>query len=783
MSLSNDEVVQSLMATMDSINKQLASERKERKEEKMKSDAKITELQQELEKVKTKKGSSDTQEIMKKNSELEEQNQSLIERNKILEKDIIDKTNEYQNMKEQKNRAKEKQKELEEKNAKLENDINVEKKKCEDLISQFNTLKTQYLIDANMKDKSKDRIEELEKIVKEKEEEIKKINEELEKQKNTNNDLLDYIRREKTKKLEEMEQKNEQKKEEEEKKKKEMEEKEKEDKEKKEKEDKEKKEKEDNFPLIKDQEQIKLLTEIICDFIFKMVNSQYYLSVFDLINESTCNYDLLDFFSKQNPFDNNCIDDYLFKFFNNMQSYLKIKGDNSNINDLLSQKTFKLGVEKTNVELLKKISKLNIGTEKNILEIFKERKENFFKSLNISLDLFKKKYMVDLKKKTTIIESDRPDFLKEGKDEKKELIININEINMFKFYSLLKYQIRNITPKLTSLSIITSSPNIYIIYDICLYCQNLKSLSIEYTFDENLYDNNINISILSETIPFLLNSLKNLNSLTLKNLPIESKLLNDLKTSLLDTNLNYLCLNNSGISKENFEILYPYFKGNLKLRELDLSNHNSNLPEILNNSIFSGDNNILSLNLSQNKLNDNDIKLLSDIIVNNKKLIKLNISKNKLSQLSCSTLGYALKKSSLEIINLSDCGINGETLLFLINSKGSNTFKKLYLDYNDIGDVGLMMLSQFIKNSTKLDTISLKKVNGNDMALVPLINMVLLSKSPLKLINIEENIMNEVIINDIIKNNQKYNEKGIVFTVSASCFKDNSNQYNCLLVI
>ena len=123
MSLSNDEVVQSLMATMDSINKQLASERKERKEEKMKSDAKITELQQELEKVKTKKGSSDTQEIMKKNSELEEQNQSLIERNKILEKDIIDKTNEYQNMKEQKNRAKEKQKELEEKNAKLENDI------------------------------------------------------------------------------------------------------------------------------------------------------------------------------------------------------------------------------------------------------------------------------------------------------------------------------------------------------------------------------------------------------------------------------------------------------------------------------------------------------------------------------------------------------------------------------------------------------------------------------------------------------------------------------------
>ena len=44
MSLSNDEVVQSLMATMDSINKQLANERKERKEEKKASDEKIAEV-------------------------------------------------------------------------------------------------------------------------------------------------------------------------------------------------------------------------------------------------------------------------------------------------------------------------------------------------------------------------------------------------------------------------------------------------------------------------------------------------------------------------------------------------------------------------------------------------------------------------------------------------------------------------------------------------------------------------------------------------------------------
>ena len=93
------------------------------------------------------------------------------------------------------------------------------------------------------------------------------------------------------------------------------------------------------------------------------------------------------------------------------------------------------------------------------------------------------------------------------------------------------------------------------------------------------------------------------------------------------------------------------------------------------------------------------------------------------------------------------------------------------------------MLSQFIKNSTKLDTISLKKVNGTEMGFSTIVSIILLSKCPLKLINLDENEINEKIIDDIIKNNEKYNEKGIVFTISNSCVKDNSIKYNCLLFI
>ena len=132
---------------------------------------------------------------------------------------------------------------------------------------------------------------------------------------------------------------------------------------------------------------------------------------------------------------------------------------------------------------------------------------------------------------------------------------------------------------------------------------------------------------------------------------------------------------------------------------------------------------------------------------------------------------------------MSDCDINGETLVFLFTSKGSNSFKKIILDYNNLGDIGLMMLSHFIKNSNNLETISLKKVNGSDMGLSPIISISLISKSPLKLINIEENIIQENIINNIITNNEKYNQKGIVFNISSSYFNKNNKKYNCIHLV
>ena len=38
---------------------------------------------------------------------------------------------------------------------------------------------------------------------------------------------------------------------------------------------------------------------------------------------------------------------------------------------------------------------------------------------------------------------------------------------------------------------------------------------------------------------------------------------------------------------------------------------------------------------------------------------------------------------------MNECGINGESLPFLFNTKGSKCLKKIYLNSNNFGDIGL----------------------------------------------------------------------------------------------
>ena len=539
-----------------------------------------------------------------------------------------------------------------------------------------------------------------------------------------------------------------------------------------------------NKPLSLDNEQTKLLIDIIYEFIFKTLNGQYYINVYDFIELCDKNYEILDLFSHLNSYDNYSIDDYLFKFFNNFQSYFDIKGQNGTVEDFLVQKSIKFNLSKPNLDLLKKISKLNIGNEKNLLEIYKERKEIYMKEICKSFDSLKKKY----EKSASYINMkgiEKPSFLKIDKANLKEITINMNEINSFKFHSLFKYQISNLLFNLQSLTIITSSPNILILYNILINCEKLNSLHLIGSNEKDQTNQGNNISIIGETLPIILNKITNLSSFSINHIPIEGNGINNLKASLINSKISNLGLCYTKIPQDKFNEFSQYFKGNQKLKELDLSGHNCNILTLLKNTLFSTDNNITSLTLSDNNLTENDFQIISDLLLNFPKIKKLNISNNKINQKGCIFLGTALNKSNtLEDINLSNCDITGETIVLLVNNKGSKIFKNVTLDNNNIEDLGLVMLSQFIKNSTNLNSISLKNVSGSDMGFTPIISTILLSKSPIKEIHIEKNnLISENIIKEIIKNKDMYSEKGINFYVSASCVKDTKNTIDCLKLV
>ena len=529
------------------------------------------------------------------------------------------------------------------------------------------------------------------------------------------------------------------------------------------------------------QDTSKLLLDIVLDFVNKTFNVQYYISIFDLLEQSENNFEILELFSKLNSYDNYSIDDYLFKFFNNLQSYINIKGQNASLDDFLLQKCFKFNNLKTNLELLKKISKINIGNEKKILEIYKEKKDNQMKSLSTTFELIKSKL---LKSSLINLNSEKPNFFINEKGNVKEITINMNDVNLIKFYPLFKYQLKNKIHNIQSLTVITSSINVLVLYEILINSEKLTSFNLIYEKNEE-NKNKDNISLLGALVPKIINKIKTLTSFSIYNIPIEQNVIRNLKDCLMLSNITSLGLNYTQIPQNNFDILSQYFNNNNKLTELILSGFNYDILSILYNTIFSKENNLTSLTLSDNNLTEDNIQMIYDLLIKNPKIKKLNLSKNNLTQKSCTILGGLLNKSnSIEEINLSSCGLTGETVPLLINNKGNSIFKNVILDNNEIGDIGLVIVGNFIKNCSNLNLISLKNVSGSDMGFNPIVNNILNTKSQIKIIQFENNkLITENLIKEIIKNSEKYDEKGIVFSVDDSCIKDKNKKYKCLNLI
>ena len=510
----------------------------------------------------------------------------------------------------------------------------------------------------------------------------------------------------------------------------------------------------------------KFLTDILCEFLLKLNNSQYFISVFELLENCLKHYDELKFFKKMDALYGCPLNHTLYNFFGSFSSYISISNENISLSDFLSQKFFKYSeINKNDVELIKRISSIKISKDVKILDLYRKKKEIFFKSVNVTFDLLKNKIINDEDNKKMNMLNDKPDFLQTTKPPK-ELTINFNEINIYKFGSLVDYQIYNILPKLNKLKIITSDAYLPVFYSLILNCKNLTSLEIVLTSDY-FNSSNSSLDIFSDTLPIIFIYLRNLSEFYFENILLSNKKIPDIVSSIKNTSLKKLSLINCFKSKEDFSLFNDYFFTPNNIEEINLSKHDFNVPTLLSTSLlnFSKSKNLISINFSQCNLNKEDIQYLANYIVESPNVKYCNISKNNLTTLACSTFAYCLQKTkSLETLIMNACNLNDESLVFLFNGKGSQTLKHINISDNNIGDIGLVSIGAFIKNSKKLEIFELKNVGGGDMGFNSIVNTIHLNdNNKIKVIHFEKNIISNVTYEILKKLNEIFKAKDVVF--------------------
>ena len=783
MSLSAEEIQKSLEASMLSMQLQMENDHKIMNEKiakleklNMQKDEEIKQLKSNMSKPQPKQDEFGNKviaelnsQIRKKEKEMNEKIEELEKKNSELNKELSSKDENI------------KQLELDKKN--LNNQIFLLQKKIDGLDEE--------------KINVEKKIGEKDLIINEKNKNIEELNEKIKKMEENNKSMLIYIKEVKEKeeilkkekeelkinkiKFEQEKIINQDKKEEKKKIEKTQEVKEKENKD-----NKEKKEEPKSF-----ENQEKIIIDLLCELLLKLNNSQYFISVFDLLNKSCKQFEELKFFNKLNSSRHESMSEILFNFFDSVNSYFSIAKEKATLNDFLSQKSFKYStIEKDDVDIIKKITGIKLAQNVNILDIYKKKKEVFFKSKELIFNLLKKK-ILNSQENDNIIEN----FGKsEIKPQEKDIFLNITtpplelEVNLDKLlkqdYALVKYQVDNVFSKLRELTLKVSKFPLFLLYSLTVNCQKLNILKIEFIKDkESKERNKKNIEIMNEICPKLISYLKEMTSFSLINLPLLMINLPDISASLKNSKIKKLEIINCFQTKEGISQLIPYFSLPNTLTEINLSQHQKlSLPYELGNNLlnYNLNKNLVSINFSNCDLNDNDIKSITKYIVDSSSLLVCDIGKNILSPLSCSNFGYSILKSvSLETIRLNECGINEETLMFLFNGKGSKPLKHINLNGNKFGDIGLVSLCSFMKASPLLESIELEKCGGTDVGFKYIIDTIKENENnKIKYINFHGNQITKNSLDILKKFNEYFKKKKVVFALDKAIYEKIKNKEN-----
>ena len=763
-SLTPDEIQKTLALSMMSMQTQMETERDTFKKRIQKLEESIEEKDKEISELKEslvnkKKDNEMTNIIISKlNTQIREKEKNLDDKIKELQNKVMENGT-------LKNQIELKDQEIMQ--------LKLDKKKLgEEWEEKHNILKNQiYSLQKKLEEKDEDKkkieneIKEKEKIILEKNNEIENINEKMKKLNDSYKDSIVYVK--------EMKEKEEMKKERD-KLNQEIINKKKIEKEKNEKIKKERRDSKTKITLFEGQE--KIITDLLCEFLLKLNNSQYFISVFDLLNKSCKQYEELKFFNKLNSSRHESMNDVIFNFFDSVKSYFSIAQEKATLNDFLVQKSFKLAqIEKEDIEIIKKINSIKLDKNVSILDLYLKKKELFFKSKEFTFNLLKEKILIDQENdkfikhygKKNVVDNSQFEFLNIVTPPL-ELEVNFDEL-LKQDYALVKYQVHNVFSKLKELTLNISKFPIFLSYSLAINCQNLNTLKIYFIKDENEEKNQKNIEILNEMCPKLISYLKTLNTFYLTNLPLLPINLPDISASLKNSKIKKLSLINCLQSKEDLIQLVPYFSVPNTLVEIDLSNHKFNIPTYLNTSLLNYhiNKNLTSINFNDCNLNEEDIKHITNYVVSSTSLLVCDIGKNILSPLACSTFGYCiLKTTSLETLRINECGINGESLLFLFNGKGSKPLKHINLNGNEFGDIGLVSLSAFMKSSPMLESIELEKCGGTDMGFNNLVNTIQSNEnSKMKYVNFHKNNVTKIALDILRKFNDFFKKKKVVFAL------------------
>ena len=772
--LTADEIEKSLSETIMNLSMELEKSRKENTEKIKKYEDMLKEKEEEIadlkEKLVSAKRRKDEQAIIESfRAEKEMINNELAMKVKELTSALM----EVSNLNNQNNSLKQNIIDLEVEKQKLN-------KKIDELNEKYKTLDNQYFIlqkqmDAQTEENSKaqikfnekdNKIEELNGV-------IQSLNDKIKKSEEQNNNLVKFVKemRENEEKLnkerEELKQEKEkynllmkdiEKKKKEEKKKSEIE-----------KIIKEENKVQEEIKDVNILEQENTIIELLCEFLLKLNNLQYYVSLFDLMEEALKKYDQLKYIYNLNSSSNESINDILYYFFEFFKSYISISGKNANLNNFLIQKSFKLTtMTKEDVEIIKKIYSIKFSQNSNILDVYRKKRELFFKSKELTFNVLKEKVLGEPKRENdnSGLGKNELEFLKITTPPL-ELNINFNNL-LHQDYVFVKYQVNNVFSKLRELSISITNFPIFLIYSLVVNCTNLTALKINFTKDES--NSNINdINKLNIICQILLTYLKNLESFSLINLPLLQQNLPSICESLKLSKLKKLTLNKCFTKKEDFNLILPVFASNT-ISEIDLSDHNFHIPSLLNTSILNNNvinEKLISIRFSNCELNETDIKIITNFAASSKTLRILDIGKNILSQLSCSTFGYCiLKTESLETLRINECGINGENILPILNGKGSKTLKHINLNGNEIGDIGLVSISAFINKSPEIESIELENCGGTNMGFNNLVNMIQSNiNCKIKYVNFHKNILTSESLDILRKFNDSFKKRKIVFAL------------------